>query len=157
MLAADAAALVVAFLLRHGPEDTSLELAARRSEVDVAADRGDVGQAQALAEVDKRLQLARLPVQPVEVVDQEAVDRPGFQVGQAARVLGAALAAPGADVVVDVALDDPPALALGQPLAILDLARYPETVSFTVGRDAGVHTSANGTRSHSQNIHLQGT
>jgi hypothetical protein len=46
--------------------------------------------------------------------------------------LRALLPAPGAYVVVDVLLNDPPALPLGQPFAILDLPRHAKTVPFAV-------------------------
>ena len=47
-----------------------------RRQINVAAHRGHVRQPQPLAQIDERLQLARLAVQPIEVIDQQPIDRP---------------------------------------------------------------------------------
>jgi len=59
VLALNAAALVVALLLRHGPEDTSEELSVVGRQVDVARDRGKACHPGLFAHVEEVLQLLR--------------------------------------------------------------------------------------------------
>ena len=156
MLAPDAAALIVAFLLRHRRQDTSLELPVRARQINVAARRGDVRHTELLAEIDELLQLARLPMQPIEVIDQQPIQRPRAQRGQAALVLRPMLAAPGADVIVDKPLNDLPAPTLRQTLAILELPLHTQSIPLPVRRDPRIRANARNrqpsSNSHSGNI-----
>ena len=72
------------------------------------------------------------------MVDEHGLDHPGFDLLQHPRVLGPGLAAVGADVRVDVALDHLPAVALGQLLAVGQLSADREVVALTVGGDARI-------------------
>jgi hypothetical protein len=97
VLAADAAALVVALLARHRSLDARDQLTLMRREIDVAA-HGREPRLRALAEIDEVLQLARMPMQPVGVVDDHRLDRANLDVLQHPQVLRPLFAAVGADV-----------------------------------------------------------
>ena len=110
-------------------------------EVDVAGDRGQGRQPRLLADVEERFELPRLAVQPVEVPDDDGIDLAVADVVEHPAVLRPELAGVGAPVVVDVDLADRPAAALGEALAILDLAGHAQLVTVRVGRDASVDRS----------------
>lgn len=116
-----------------------------RRQVDIARHAAQL-HPQLLAEVDERLQLARVSRQPVEVPDEHAADRPSAQVVQHPLVLRPRFAAPGADVVVDVTAADHEPAPIGQPPAILDLAPDPELIPVAVRRDPRVDPDAHPNR-----------
>ena len=130
VLAPDPAALVVALLLRHSPEDTSQELTVvrRRGQRHRCTDASFVTPA-ALQRSKNSSNSLRLPMQPVQVPDDNRVQETTPEVVQHPPVCGPRLAAPGAHIVIDVALRDLPALPRYQPLAILDLAVDAKIVS----------------------------
>jgi hypothetical protein len=138
VLAADAAAFVVALFAGHCALDPGDQLAVAGGKVDLAGDGGEFD-ALAVAEVDEVLQFARVSVQAVGVVDEHGLDYSGLDFLQHARVLGTRLAAVGADVGIDVALDHLPAVPLGQLPAVGQLPADREVVAFTVRGDARIH------------------
>ncbi len=73
MLAPDPAALVVALLPRHRTLDPRDELPLMRAEINVAAHSREAS-APTPAKVDEVLQLARMPMQPVSVIDDHGID-----------------------------------------------------------------------------------
>lgn len=122
VLSPDAPALVVALLLRHGPEDTSEELSVVGSEVDVARDRGKARHPGLSANVEEVLQLLRLAMQAIGVPHNHRVQEAFAQIVEHSPIRGPHAPLVCAHVVIDVALGDLPSLAFDQTLAVLDLA-----------------------------------
>jgi hypothetical protein len=138
VLSPDPAALVVALFLRHCTQDTSLKLAVGVGQIDPAGHGGEIIDANRLADIEELLQLARLPVQAVKVVDDDSVDRAGAQVVQQPPVGGPDPALVGGHVLVDVPLDHPPAALLRQPLAILQLTTDRKPITLPIRGDTRV-------------------
>ena len=139
MLAQDALALVVALVLGHAAEHTSHQAADVRAKIDVARDAGKRLDLRRIAQIEKRLQLARLPVQAVEMPHDHAVNPARAEIAQQALVLGPPLPTPRADVVVDIEVGNDPAALLGEPLAILDLPPHPQLIALPIRRDPRVN------------------
>ncbi|MDP9260013.1 MAG: hypothetical protein M3Q31_26150 [Actinomycetota bacterium] len=140
MLAPDATALVIALLARDRTRDPGQQLTLMGREVKVAAHRREL-RLRSLAQVDEVLQLARVPVQSVRVVDDNGLDNPGVNVLQHPLVLGPALAAVGADVRIDITLDHLPAAPGGQLLAIGQLPTDREVIALTIRGDPRIDPS----------------
>jgi len=143
VLSPDAPALVVALLLRHGPEDTSEELAVVGRQVDVAAHRRQSRDPRLPADVEELLQLLGLPVQAVSVPDDDGVEIAVSQVVEHPPVPRPNAPVVRAHVVVDVALGDLPASASDEPLAVVHLPPHAQVVAIAVGGDPRVHGGSN--------------
>ena len=89
--------------------------------VDLSGDACQRADADAVAEIEEVLLLARMAVQPVQVVHDDGVSDSGREVFQHALVLGTPLARVRAGVVVLVDVCDRPAAALSEGAAVLDL------------------------------------
>src|SRR2546421_7218032 len=127
-----------------------------RAEVNVAGDASQCVDPDPVAQIEERLQVAWVPLQPVDMPDDDTANAPGAQVIQQPLVLRPLPAAPGADVVVDVTISDDPAAPGREPFAVLQLAHDPELVAIPVRRNPGVDTHPNQRRRghtlHSGNI-----
>ena len=100
---------------------------------------GDQGESAQLRCVDPVFELAGLAGEPVEVVADDGVERPGLVVGDHLVVGRADLGAVrGALRLVDVGLDDLPLAVRGKRFALLTLAVDCQTVHLAVERDAQV-------------------
>src|SRR5262249_43846041 len=102
--------------------------------------RREVIYAGRFAHVEELLQLARLPMQAVKVVDDHPVNRPGAQVTQQLPVRGSDPALVSRHVLVDVALDDPPTTLLRNPLATLQLPANRKPIALPIRRDPRIDT-----------------
>jgi hypothetical protein len=96
-----------------------------RAEVNVARDAAKLD-TQLVSQIDERLQLARVTGQPVEMPDEHSANPARAQVIDHPLKLRPLLAAPGADVIIDIHLvDDEPAPHRIQT-TIRDLPRNPK-------------------------------
>src|SRR5215211_6064478 len=140
LLAADPPGDVVGLLGMHGGQDAGAEQVIGVADIDLARDGGDVPGPGAVADLQELLQLLGLAHQPVLVVDDDRVDDTFLQVLEHLDIALAGLVGVlgGRQVVVAVLLDDWPAKAIGQRLAVLALPADPEATGFRVSGHAQV-------------------
>ena len=141
MLTGETAALVVALLAGHSSEDTGLEPTVMGSKIDLSGDACQRADADAVAEIEEVLLLARMAMQSVQVVHDDGVSDSSRYVFQHALVLRALLARVRAGVVVLVNVCDGPAAALSEGSAVLDLTPDAQGRAVRVGGDPCVDRS----------------
>src|SRR5262249_29213689 len=140
VLAANALALMVALVARQAAQHTSGQTAGRCGQINLAGHAAKLD-LQLVAEVDERLKHAQVATgEPVKVVDEHAPTRARPQVSKQPLILRSPLAAPGADVVVDVTLGHQPPALLCDPLAVRNLPPHPKLIALAVRRDPRVDT-----------------
>ena len=115
-------------------------------EVDIAGDRCQRAQAGGVAHLEELLEFLGLAMQPVEVPDDDGVDRTRPDVVEHPPVRRSDPARVGAPVVIDVHLSDGPAASLGEGLAVGHLAVDAQLVTLGIVLDSGVHGGGAGTR-----------
>ena len=89
-----------------------------RREVNVTGHARERVDASAVANVEKLLELARLPDETVLMPDDNGIDVASINVGEHPSVLRPRLAAVGAHVVVDVLLDDGPVSSVRESFTV---------------------------------------
>src|SRR4051794_32254099 len=91
-----------------------------------------------VGQIDDVFEFTRRAGEPVDVPDDEATDAAPVNVREHPLVLGWDLGARGADVVVDVRVDDAPSAPLGLRSAVLNLPRHAKAVVVLVAGDPGI-------------------
>src|SRR5665213_572230 len=125
-------------LCGHGSVDTPDEEAIVGAQVHPAGHEDNVADPSCSDGIVEPFELLRLAGQSVEVVTDDGVNVPTFDVGQHALVLRPVLARVGRDVVVDVFHAQRPAVRQDGAPTVLQLALHTLPVTFDVEGDAGV-------------------
>ena len=102
------------------------------AEIDIAFDGREGREAGSIYGVEEGFKFARLAMQTVEVVDEDAIERAGADVIEHAPVLRSRLAGVGAPIIVDVSLGDAPAEPSREGFAVGDLSGYSKAVPLRV-------------------------
>ena len=115
-------------------------------QIDITRHRRQARDTGLVHDLKELLKLPRMPMQAIQVPHHNRVNQTSTNILDQAPVLRAVLAAPSADVVIDVPIDDSPTTGSGETLAIVNLTARTSPVPLTIGRDTGIDSGANHSR-----------